>query len=168
MTKRNTKSVAKPAAHPLDIPDFLIAKGRPPRDEAEIQRICQRAEAMRADTDVEDHDPRLVDMARRGLISRSVLRDPQSIVVALAEFTPRVERVKKAVAEPTGDAKPVQHRETPAGHVTALTIAAELGLSPKVVREALRNFMKKPKGGWVFPQADVPAIVKKIKTELKK
>jgi hypothetical protein len=156
--------MAKHKPHPLDIPDFLIAKGRAPRDEAEIQRICQRAEALRApELDPEDHDPRLVDMARRGLISRSVLHDPMSIVVALNDIS-----LKKAARELAGSSDGVHHSQLPINRAGVPTLVAELGCTPQVVRKILRNLMKKPAHGWAFAPADVPAIVKKIKAELKK
>lgn len=160
---------ATAAAHPLDIPSFLIAKGRVVRDEAEIARICARAEALRHNDQVEEeHDPRLLEAIKRGVIARSVLRDPSSIAVAMNAIAPvRAERVAKAAPDAADDAKPVQRREIPAEHVSALAIAADLKINPRLLRGWLRENIDKPTHGWAFPKTDVPALVKKIKAWLK-
>lgn len=157
MPKRPTKTVT---AHPLDIPSFLIAKGRAVRDEAEVARVCAHAATLRSNDQVEEeHDPRLLEAVKRGVIARSVLRDPSSIAVAMNAIAPvRAERIAEAP----------KRIASPDDHVSAQDIAQELGLLPRIVRAALRNIMKKPDGGWAFPKADVPALVKKIKQELKK
>lgn len=157
---------ATAAAHPLDIPSFLIAKGRVVRDEAEIARICARAEALRHNDQVEEeHDPRLLEAIKRGVIARSVLRDPSSIAVAMNVIAPM--RVAKAAPDAADDAKPVQRREIPAEHVSALAIAADLKINPRLLRGWLRENIDKPTHGWAFPKTDVPALVKKIKAWLK-
>lgn len=155
------------AAHPLDIPSFLIAKGRAVRDEAEVARVCAHAATLRSNDQVEEeHDPRLLEAVKRGVIARSVLRDPSSIAVAMNAIAPvRAERIAKAVPDAAEAPKRIAR---PDDHVSAQDIAQELGLLPRIVRAALRNIMKKPDGGWAFPKADVPALVKKIKQELKK
>lgn len=155
------------AAHPLDIPSFLIAKGRAVRDEAEIVRICARAEALRHNDQVEEeHDPRLLEAVKRGVISRSVLRDPSSIAVAMNAISPvRAERVAKAAPDA---AEAPKRTVRPDDHVTAQTIALALEIDAKLLRRAFRALkLTKLTNGWSFASAEVPALTKKIKAWLK-
>lgn len=154
-------------AHPLDIPSFLIAKGRAVRDEAEIARVCARAATLRHTDQVdEEHDPRLLEAVKRGVISRSVLRDPSSIAVAMNAIAPvRVERVAKAAPDAAEAPKRVAR---PDDHVTAQAIALALEIDAKLLRRALRSLeVEKPAHGWAFAPSAVPALTKKIKVWLK-
>ena len=155
----------KAAPHPLDIPAFLVAKGRSPRDEAEIQRICARANAVRQPID-EKHDPRLLEAMKRGVISRSVLRDPSSIAIALATIAPKsVERIEKSVADA---AERPERVARPVDHVTAIELASTLDIDAKLLRQALRALkIDKPAYGWAFSKSDIPALTKRIKAWLK-
>lgn len=165
MAKRTTKTVTP--AHQLDIPGFLIAKGRPVRDEAEIARICARAATLRRNDQIdEEHDPRLLEAIRRGSVARSVLRDPLSIAVAMNAIAPvRIERVAKAAPDA---AEAPKRAARPDDHVTAGALAEGLGIDAKLLRRALRSLkIEKPAHGWAFAPSAIPALTKKLKTWLK-
>jgi hypothetical protein len=159
----------KPAkdAHPLDIPAFLLAKGRGPRDEAVCRAMADR-QASRGQEEVR-HDPRISEAVRKGIIAASVLNDSTSQRLYLESITIEDRSAIKVAAKAEREADKAAKRAVKEMFVTVPELARELskGKAERVRKTHIRMALDAAKwprrdGHYKFLPDEVEAVTKVV------